>query len=325
MRLAALAATVRMAKKGHFAEVITAIEEVQHTLKDEGDSDISKRDHCKEEYQDISVHTKDLKWQIKTDIAHIEKLKAEINDNGRHRAETVEAIKDVTENIAQMEAERTAENEAFLNAKADDNAALDLLKAAKGALSKFYKKNTLLLQKQPVFGASEDQAPDATFSDKGSRKNQSKGIVGLMEMFIEDLTLEVKNGIKNEAKAQADFEAAMADANKLRDELIQKKNTLEAAIAAEKDDKSSEFQEELHDEEDLDAEVKHKVQIQPDCDWMLGAFYERQKARAKEMQGLTEAKEFLSGATASSSSALQLSAKSFDDSAFGRRGFLGLH
>merc|ERR1719159_1847189 len=133
--------------------------------------------------------------------------------------------------MEQMTAERTAENEAYINAKADDEAALDLLKAAKAALSKFYKKNTLLLQKAPVFSASEDQAPDATFSDKGSRKNQSGGIIGLMEMFIEDLTLEVSNGIKNEAKAVADFEAAMADAKKLKDELIQKKNTLEAAIA----------------------------------------------------------------------------------------------
>merc|ERR1719159_510519 len=240
MRLAALAATVRMAKAGHFSEVITAIEDVQSTLKDEGAADISKRDHCKEEYQDISVHTKDLKWQIKTDIAHIGKLKAEINDNRKHRAETIEAIKDVTENIEQMEAERTAENEAFVNGKADDEAALALLKAAKAALSKFYKKNTLLLQKAPVFSASEDQAPEATFSDKGSRKNQSGGIIGLMEMFIEDLTLEVKNGIANEAKAVADFEAAMADAKKLKEELIEKKLSLEASIAREKEEKSDE-------------------------------------------------------------------------------------
>merc|ERR1719191_1270385 len=120
-RLASLAATVRMAKKGHFAEVIKAIDEVQGTLKDEGQNDIETRDHCNEEYQDIAVHVKDIKWQIKTDIAHIEKLKAMINDNSKAKAETIEAIKDVTENIAQMEAERIAENEAFLNAKADDN------------------------------------------------------------------------------------------------------------------------------------------------------------------------------------------------------------
>merc|ERR1719191_982628 len=100
-RLASLAATVRLAKAGHFDEVIKAIDEVESTLKDEGQNDIETRDHCNEEYQDIAVHTKDLKWQIKTDIAHIEKLKAEINDNRRHRDETIKSIKDVTENIEQ--------------------------------------------------------------------------------------------------------------------------------------------------------------------------------------------------------------------------------
>merc|ERR1719408_129631 len=117
----------------------------------------------------------------------------------------------------------------------------------------------------------------------------------------------------------------MDDASKLKDELLQKKNTLEAAIAQEKDEKGMELAEEHHDEEDLDVEVDYKHQIEPDCDWMLGAFYERSKARAKEMQGLTEAKEYLSGASASSSSALQLSAKSFDDGAFAGSGFLRLH
>merc|ERR1719265_2362981 len=103
-RLASLAATVRLAKAGHFAEVIKAIDEVEETLKDEGQNDIETRDHCNEEYQDIAVHTKDLKWQIKADIAHIEKIKAEINDNSKHRDETIEAIKEVTENMEQMTA-----------------------------------------------------------------------------------------------------------------------------------------------------------------------------------------------------------------------------
>merc|ERR1719261_11551 len=158
MRLASLAASIRTAKKGHFAEVIAAIDEVESTLKDEGQNDIETRDHCNEEYQDIAVHVKDIKWQIKTDIAHIEKLKSEIFDNTKAKADTIEAIKDVTENIAQMEAERIAENEAFLSGKSEDEAALALLSSAKDALSKFYKKNTFLVQ-QPVFDVSANQAP----------------------------------------------------------------------------------------------------------------------------------------------------------------------
>merc|ERR1719191_920816 len=82
-RLASLAASVRMAKAGHFAEVIKAIDEVEQTLKDEGQNDIETRDHCKDEYQDIAVHTKDIKWQIKTDLTHIEKLKSQIYDHNK--------------------------------------------------------------------------------------------------------------------------------------------------------------------------------------------------------------------------------------------------
>jgi predicted nucleic acid-binding Zn-ribbon protein len=322
-RLASLAAAVRMAKKGHFAEVITAIDEVEATLKDEGQNDIETRDHCNEEYQDISVHVKDIKWQIKTDLAHIEKLKAMINDNSKAKAETIEAIKDTTEKIAQMEAERIAENEAFLSGKSEDEAALALLTSAKDALSKFYKKNTLLLQ-QPVFDVSENQAPDASFSDKGSRKNQAGGIVGLMEMLIEDLTLEIKNGIKNEATAQSEFEEALTDATTLKKDLIRKKDTLEGLIAQENDDKTAEWTEENSDEKDLKEEKDYKSDIKPDCDWMIGAFKERSTSRATEMKGLVSAKEYLSGASASSSSALQLKT-SFDDTAFGRTRFMGLN
>merc|ERR1712139_160172 len=94
--------------------------------------------------------------------------------------------------------------------------------------------------KGPEFEVSEDQAPDASFSDKGSRKNQSKGIVSIMTMLIEDLENEIKNGKKAEASAQTDFEEALADAKKLKEELIEKKDTIEATIADKKDAKTAE-------------------------------------------------------------------------------------
>merc|ERR1712228_959934 len=53
MRLAQLAATVRLAKVGHFDAVIKAIDQMMQTLRDEGASDIAARDECKKEYQDI--------------------------------------------------------------------------------------------------------------------------------------------------------------------------------------------------------------------------------------------------------------------------------
>merc|ERR1719476_810889 len=116
-----------------------------------------------------------------------------------------------------MTKQRKQENQEFHSAKDDDQAAIKLLEAARDALSKYYKKNKIemgpiqgsvkLLQKP--FEVSEDQAPDATFSDKGSRKNESKGVVGLMTMLIEDLQDEIKNDMKDEEETQLEYEDEM--------------------------------------------------------------------------------------------------------------------
>merc|ERR1719377_26615 len=74
MRLASLAASVRMAKTGHFDGVIKAIDGVEDTLKDEGHEDIEKRDHCKEEYLEIESTVHELNWKIENNVAKIDKL-----------------------------------------------------------------------------------------------------------------------------------------------------------------------------------------------------------------------------------------------------------
>merc|ERR1719335_575474 len=95
-----------------------------------------------------------------------------------------------------------------------------------------------LLQADPL--SDPDVAPDATFSDKGKRKTQTKGIVSIMTMIIEDLEMEISNGIKNEEKAQLAFEEALAVAEKLVEDLEEKKTSLEEAIAKRKSEKKDE-------------------------------------------------------------------------------------
>merc|ERR1719401_2245361 len=120
-----------------------------------------------------------------------------------------------------MTAVRKEENEEFLNAKKEDQEAIDLLMAARDALTKFYKKNKVDMgpiqgsvkgasfAQEPEFEVSADQAPDADFSGKGKRKHESKGIVQMMTMIIEDLNDEIKNGMKSEEAAQLTYEEQM--------------------------------------------------------------------------------------------------------------------
>merc|ERR1719379_907870 len=233
MRLAALAATVRTMGHGHFDKVIKKIDEIIQTLKNEEKEDIKQRDWCKDEYQENSEEKAELKWLIKNNEAMIVKLTKIIESLIEEIDKTVEEIKATEEQIKQMEEQRKSEHEEFKVTKKDDEDAIALLQKAVEVLGEYYEKagvdmgpvqgSSKLLQ-EPEFAISDDQAPEATFKEKGHRKNQSKGIISILTMLIEDLESEIKNGIKDEVAAQAEFEKNVDAAKKLIETLEEKKD-----------------------------------------------------------------------------------------------------
>jgi len=329
IRLAALAVQIRSSKAGHFDEVIKAIDEMLKTLQEEGADDLAKKTQCLDEYQEITKTVKDLDWQIKNNLAKIAKLEKLIELRTKEKEETIAKIKETKQYMSDITDERKEENEAYLQAKKDDEDAKDLLEKAKEAFTKFYKEQGVkmgpiqgsvkLLQEEPAFERSADDAPDATFSKKGNNKVQGKGIVSLFDYIIEDLEDELANEKKAEAKSQEEYEAEMATAQKLVDDLEEKKVTLEGIIAKRKEDKEEENKDMKENNKDRDAELKYEAKIKPDCDWILKAFDQRAAARAAEMDGLTTAKEFLAGKTA-----LVQKTSKFDDAKLSSLGFLGI-
>merc|ERR1719327_1507405 len=233
IRLAALAVQIRSSKAGHFDEVMKAIDEMLKTLQEEGADDLAKKTQCLDEYQEITKTVKDLDWQIKNNLAKIAKLEKLIELRTKERDETIAKIKETKQYMSDITDERKEENEAYLQAKKDDEDAKDLLEKAKEAFTKFYKEQGVkmgpiqgsvkLLQEEPAFERSADDAPDATFSKKGNNKVQGKGIVSLFDYIIEDLEDELANEKKAEAKSQEEYEAEMATAQKLVDELANEK------------------------------------------------------------------------------------------------------
>merc|ERR1719262_1227218 len=178
------------------------------------------------------------------------------------------------EEITEMEATRTEEHDAFLEAKDLDEKAIELLNTAIDHLSAFYKKNEIdmgeiqgsskFLQQGPEFEVSEDQAPDATFSDAGHRKGQSKGIISILTMLVEDLTSEIKNGIAAEDKAQAEFEKAVHTAKELIASLEERKVNLETEHAetvekiGEQEATQAEFEKQVHTAKELIASLEER-------------------------------------------------------------------
>merc|ERR1719203_2640345 len=175
-----------------------------------------------------------------------------------------------------MKSTRKAENEAFLAAKADDTAAVELLLKTQAVLASYYKNNSIemgpikgsvkglaLSQAEPVFNVSADQAPDAVFSGKGSRKGESKVILSLLSYIIEDLDDEIKNGMKAEEEAQLDFEKQLSAAVALKNDLIAKKIALTEAIAKRRGEKRDEQATKRANTADLDDELEYKKSIKP--------------------------------------------------------------
>jgi len=300
--------------------VIKDIDLMLKTLAEEGADDLAKKTQCKDENQEITRTVNKLDWNVKNNEAKIAKLEKLIELRTGEREDTIQKIKETKQYIADITAERKEENEAYLQAKKDDEDAIALLEKAKAAMAKYYEENGIsLLSKEPEFTRSADDAPDATLSGKDSNKNAAKTILSLFAYIIEDLTDELSNAKKAEAQSQADFEEEKATADKLVDDLTSKKITLTGIIAKRNEDKKEENTDMKENNIDRDDEIKYQAKIKPDCDWILKAFDGRADARAAEAGGLTTAKEFLAGKTA-----LLQSKGKFDDAKFSSIGFLGI-
>merc|ERR1719359_316794 len=211
-------------------------------LKDEEVSDIDQRDWCKETTFVKETEASRYSYKIEKTEAKITKLTAKKEELEDAIVATDAEILATQEEVAEMEATRTAENGAFLQAKSDDEAAAGLLGVAIGHMSAFYKNEgidqgeiqgsiNLLQKKAPEFDVSEDQAPDATFTSGDKSAGESKGIVSIMTMLKEDLEDEVANGIKAEEAAQTQFAAQKEAAEKLIASLEEKKTNLSEAKA----------------------------------------------------------------------------------------------
>merc|ERR1719267_326030 len=127
-----------------------------------------KKTQCLDENQKIESTVKDLDWKIKNNLAKIAKLEKLIELRTQERAETIEKMKETKKYMKDITDERKAENEAYLQAKKDDQDAKALLEKAREAMSAFYKKNGIKMgpiqgsvkgafaQEEPVFERSED-------------------------------------------------------------------------------------------------------------------------------------------------------------------------
>jgi hypothetical protein len=336
LRLASLAVRVRESKAGHFDAVLEEIDRMIQVLKEEETADIAKRDQCKEEITKSNSTILQLEWEIKCNNAKIDKLTRKMEEIDTEKQQTLDEIKSLNAFMKEIEDQRRSEHDDFLSAKEKDLKAIALLVKVRNTFSHYYQNHSIAMgpiqggvkdlgfvQRQPSFERSEFDAPDVKFSHKGSHKNEAKGIIGILTMVAEDLGDEISNAMKQEEEAQLAFEDQMKASKTLKKKAGAKVTMLEGMHAGAGEEKAAEITTKEENHALLKNERGYLDGITPDCDWVFKSFLERDAKRAAEMQGLTQAKQFLSGAKASAPAELaQLSR--FDDAALGSVRFLGV-
>jgi len=299
-QIAAIQAKITMG--GHFDHVVKEIDAMILDLDKEDDKDTEQRDDCIKQTHEHDLHRDDLIYNIgrlqkEWDAlnAHKEALEAEKKQVAADRAATEQMIDDAR-------AQRTDDNTAWKQSVVDDNEAVKLLNSALDALMKFYKKNGLevpgLLQEDPEFDVSEDQAPDVTDLDKnyGGRTKETGGILSILKQIVEDTERDVVKSTEAEKQAQYEFETAMATAKTSIQKADLRTDELNTEIAATK----GTMQTTDSDKKGLISEKgdveKAMATLKPGCDWINKTYHDRKTKRAAERQGLESAKATLTGA-----------------------------
>jgi len=203
---------------------------------------------------------------------------------------------------------RNTESSEFKQALKDDVDAVALVKQAIAALSKFYTNNKITLelaqkgggQKAPEYKAkSEDEAPEATFSDSyAGRQSESGGILAILSMINEDLEKEIADGRADDADAEAKFDKQNGALNESLDAQTETKVGLKEELSSieEKIDTTEQFLDGKG--ADKSAEEDAKKALDTDCLWVKTHFKSRRDKRKDEIQGLVDAKSFLAGVDA---------------------------
>eukprot|EP00747_Dinoflagellata_sp_TGD_P136826 gnl/TRDRNA2_/TRDRNA2_175597_c6_seq1.p1 gnl/TRDRNA2_/TRDRNA2_175597_c6~~gnl/TRDRNA2_/TRDRNA2_175597_c6_seq1.p1 ORF type:complete len:792 (+),score=244.01 gnl/TRDRNA2_/TRDRNA2_175597_c6_seq1:82-2457(+) len=285
-RLSTLAVSVKM---DSFAEVMKAMDEMVATLKEEQKSEVAFKANCAKDFDENEKATlqktdvkEDLEGKMDELNGDIKSLEEEIETANKQISETQISIKKASET-------RESENAEFQTTVADARATQAILAKALKSLESFYKKAAAAMVQQQA-----DQAPPVQFNSY--KKNAGSGpVMGLIEQIVEDSKALETESVTAEKSAQAEYETFVKNSNAVVDDLTNSVNEKTKAVS----DKKLELQTAESDHEstvgELNTLASVKADLHSECDFVLGNFEIRQKARLEEMEAIESAKLLISG------------------------------
>lgn len=298
LQLGRIAAAVATRTSGPLDDVMTSVDAMVVTLRKEEQDDIKRRDACELQQNSNKNDLTDLADSIQKTTKSITRMGNTATDIRADITTLTTSISTTKATKASLLTMRTEAKNDFEKALKDDTEAVGLMSNAVAALTSFFKNNEVLLQveQEPTY-SDKDKAPKTTFegASYAGRKGETTGVVGILNMLIEDIQNEVAQGKADNAAAQADYEKqdAALDASLEAYQTTKAAKEKEAADLAEKVAAAEKFKEGKSD--DKLAEDNKKTAIDTDCSWVQKNFQKRRDSRKDELNGLADAKDFLAG------------------------------
>jgi len=285
MQLDFIALALRGKKVG-FEGVIKMIGELVNTLKAEQDADDKKKAYCADEFDKSADKKKSLERRISDSKSALSKAKEDIASLGEALGKLSAGIKALDASVAEATAQRKEEHAEYSSLMASDGSAKEVLKFAKNRLNKFYNP----AQYKPPAAASFMQV------SAHNNKQQSSGVIGMIDILIADLDKEMTEAEVTEKDSQGDYEQAMKDA--------QSKRATDSKALAESESEKADLEASLEElaatkksaKKELMATEKYIAALHSDCDFLLQYFDVRKEARDSELDSLNKATSVLNGA-----------------------------
>jgi len=319
-------------------DILAKIDDILKELSENQEEDTLTYDNCKEEEHQLTLEIENRTGEIKRYNWKLGVLDRKVNILQDKIAKAAANVESILEMQAKLKAERDAENNEYESEKTDDEGAIDVLETAIGQLSKFYEKQGVdlgklneadgkfiqtgtgddaeiflqkksLLYREPVFKKTDGEVIDEVgsfeFSDKGSRGQQSKGVIGLLTVIKEDLASDIEKATAMEEDSLEKYTKIKKDTD---DEISDLKDKIDD-FKDEKADKESDIDDNTKwketEEDDLKM-AKDELQgvmtagdegkdISFPCEFMMAQYHNRRIQREAETEGLKQAVAFLEG------------------------------
>jgi len=320
-------------------DILKEIDDILKTLSEDQERDTLTYDNCKEEEHQLILEIDNRTGEIKRYNWKIGVLNRKVEDLVTKITKAAANVEDILEMQAKMKKERDSENEEYESEKSDDEGAIGVLETAIGQLSKFYEKQGIdlgklneadgkflqtstsdddiflqtskrtMLSKEPVFKKTDHEVSDGIndfeFSDKGSRGQQSKGIIGLLTVIKEDLASDIEKATAMEDDAQASYDKIKKETDEEISDLKDKIDDLKDEKSDKETDIEDNEQWKSTEEDDLKSaqdEMKTMMEagdegkdISFPCEFMMAQYHNRRIQREAETEGLKQAVAFLEG------------------------------